>query len=104
MPRSFVFPERQVDLWLPLAQITDKEIPHIRSLRWIDVVARLKPGVSVEQAASASSVIMKRLADQYPESNFDQSGAAAVEGLRQSIVGDVRPSCWRCSRRWRWCC
>ncbi|HEU5451374.1 MAG TPA: ABC transporter permease [Terriglobales bacterium] len=91
MPRSFVFPARQVDLWLPLAQITNKEIPHIRSLRWIETVARLKPGVTMAQAASASSVIMKRLADQYPESNFDQSGGAEVVGLRQTIVGDVRP-------------
>jgi putative ABC transport system permease protein len=93
MPPSFVFPAPQVDVWLPLAQITDNEIPHIRQLRWIDVVARLKPGVSAPQAASSLSVIMLRLARQYPETNQD-SGAAAVVDLHRTIVGDVRPILW----------
>jgi putative ABC transport system permease protein len=90
MPPSFVFPSRQVDLWLPLAQMTDNEIPHIRQLRWIDVVGRLKLGVSTTAAASASTVIMKRLEQQYPKTN-EGAGAAAVVDLRQTIVGDVRP-------------
>jgi predicted permease len=90
MPPSFVFPSPQVDVWLPLAQITDNEIPHIRSVRWIGVVARLKPAVSVQEAASASTLIMKRLAEQYPQSN-ESSGAAAVVDLRGTIVGEVKP-------------
>jgi putative ABC transport system permease protein len=90
MPPSFVFPSPEVDLWLPLAQITDAEIPHIRQLRWIDVVARLKPGVTAAQAASASSVVMKRLAQLYPQTNA-RDGAAAVVDLRHTIVGDARP-------------
>jgi hypothetical protein len=61
MPSSFVFPAPQVDVWLPLTQITDNEIPHIRALRWIDVVARLNPGVSDKKAASGATVIMKGL-------------------------------------------
>ena len=90
MPPSFVFPARQVDLWLPLAQITDSAIPHMRQLRWISVVARLKPGVSMAQAASGSTLIMKRLEQRYPDTNAG-SGAAAVESLRQTLVGEVRP-------------
>ena len=90
MPPSFVYPSRQADLWLPLSQITDSAIPHIRSLRWIEVVARLKQGVSPAQASGGASAIMQRLAQQYPDSNRDD-GAASVVPLRQSIVGDVRP-------------
>jgi putative ABC transport system permease protein len=90
MPPAFAFPARQVDLWLPLAQITDDQIPHMRQLRWIDVVARLKPGVSAAQAQSASTLIMARLAQRYPDTNSG-AGAAAVFGLRRTIVGDVRP-------------
>jgi putative ABC transport system permease protein len=93
MPPSFVFPAPQVDLWLPLAQITDQEIPHLRQLRWIDVVARLKPAVSIQQAASASTVVMERLRQLYPQSN-KSVGAAAVVNLRQTIVGDVQPILW----------
>jgi len=90
MPPSFVFPAPQADLWLPLAQITDNEIPHLRWLRWIQVVGRPKPGISMADAARASTLIMKRLAQQYPQSN-QSSGAAAVVDLRETIVGDVRP-------------
>ncbi len=90
MPPSFTFPSPQVDVWLPLAQITDKEIPHIRQLRWIDVIGRLKPGVSIAQAAASSSVIMKQLEQQYPETNRG-SGAASVANLRETITGNIRP-------------
>ena len=90
MPPSFTYPSRRADLWLPLAQITDKEIPHLRGLRWMDVIARLRPGVTPQQASGAASLVMQRLAQQYPKTNRN-SGAAAVLGLRQSIVGDVRP-------------
>ena len=90
MPPSFTYPSRDVDLWLPLAQMTDKEIPHMRQLRWMDAVARLKPGVSREQAVIASSTIMKGLEQQYPETN-EGTGAAVVQELRRSVVGEVRP-------------
>jgi putative ABC transport system permease protein len=79
-----------VDVWLPLAQITDDEIPHMRQLRWIDVIGRLKPGVSVAQAESSSSLIMKHLAEQYPDTNAG-SGAAVATDLRETIVGNARP-------------
>jgi predicted permease len=90
MPPSFVYPSREVDLWLPLAQMTDKEIPHMRQLRWMDAIGRLKPGISLAQAAIASSTIMKSLEQQYPDTN-EGTGAAVVQELRRSVVGEVRP-------------
>jgi predicted permease len=91
MPPSFTFPAPQVDVWLPLAQITDKEIPHMRQLRWIEVIGRRKESISIAQAAASSSVIMKNLALQYPETNSG-NGAAAVMDLRESMTGDLRPA------------
>jgi predicted permease len=90
MPPSFTFPDRQVDIWLPLAQITDDAIPHMRQLRWIGAVARLKPAMSMAQASAASAVIMKRLAQMYPDTNAGL-GSATVESLRHTIVGDAQP-------------
>jgi len=69
MPESFAFPARQIDLWMPLSRITDEEIPHLRGLRWISLVARLKPGVSPQQASIGSSLVLKRLEQQFPDSN-----------------------------------
>lgn len=91
MPESFQFPARQVDLWMPLSRMTDEEIPHLRGLRWISLVARLKPGISSEQAAIGSSVVLKRLEQQFPDSNAGWDRALVV-GLRDDLVGRVKPA------------
>ena len=51
--------------------------------------ARLKPGVTVEQAQSEMKSIAQRLAQQYPDSNTGTS--VVVQGLLDAIVEDVRP-------------
>jgi putative ABC transport system permease protein len=91
MPESFEFPSRQVAVWLPLSKITDHAIPHLRGLRWISVVARLKSGVSVPQASIASSVVLKRLEQQYPDTNTGWNHALAVD-MRDNIVAQVKPA------------
>jgi putative ABC transport system permease protein len=50
------------------------------------VIARLKPGVSVEQAQSEMSAVAARLADAYPESNRNKG--IAVIPLQELIVGN----------------
>jgi predicted permease len=91
MPASFQFPSRNVDLWMPLSRITDSEIPHFRGLRWISLVARLKTGVSIEQAATGSSLVLRRLEQQFPDSNAGWN-RAVVADLRDDVVGQVRPA------------
>jgi predicted permease len=90
MPETFEFPARQVALWLPLSKITDDEIPHLRGLRWISVVARLKQGISASQASIASSVVLRRLEQQFPDTNAGWNRAIAVD-LREDVVGKVKP-------------
>ena len=52
------------------------------------VVARLKPGVTLEQARAEMNTISERLAEQYPKD--DKGWGATAVPLRQDIVGDVR--------------
>jgi putative ABC transport system permease protein len=52
--------------------------------------ARLKPGISIEQARTEMSVIAKRLEKQYPDTN--NNVAAIVESMQAQIVGNVRPA------------
>jgi putative ABC transport system permease protein len=56
----------------------------------IYAVARMKPGVTLEQAQAEMRGIAERLAKQYPNTNAGAS--ATVDSLLNAIVGDVRPS------------
>jgi len=53
-----------------------------------DVVARLKPNVSEQQAETELNLIAARLEQQYPESN--KGRRVRVTPLHESFVGDVR--------------
>ena len=54
----------------------------------VNVVARLRPDVSEQQAEAELNMIAARLEQQYPQSNAGRS--ARVTPLHESFVGDVR--------------
>ena len=85
MPSSFAKPE-SVSLWVPLAWTAQEKA--VRGEHSMSAVARLKPGVTVQQAQSQLDAIAARIAEQYPA---DSAGwGAAVVPLREETVGDVR--------------
>jgi predicted permease len=86
-PPSFVFLDREIDYWIPM-QFSPAEAAD-RGNHSMSVVARLKPGVSVEAADSDMDAIARRLSEQYPQTNRD-FGAAAVVPIREQVLGDTR--------------
>jgi putative ABC transport system permease protein len=107
MPADFVFPYKSmlgpsgfsrshdVDAWLPLEFVnTNSRATGVatlsRSVRFLSVVGRLKPGASVSQANAELGGIARQLASTYPESNR-VVGAAAVP-LHEQAVGSMRPA------------
>jgi putative ABC transport system permease protein len=96
MPPSFGFPlanqtfgpdesRASADLWTPLAFAPDDLL---RDNHYLAGIARLRPGVSIEQAQAEMDAIGKRLAEQYPESN-ENIGMKLVP-LREQVVGNAR--------------
>jgi predicted permease len=69
MPRAFYFPSRDVQLWTALT--FQNEDYADRTNTYIHGVARLKPGVTFEQARADLEVIAARLARDYPDSNAE---------------------------------
>jgi len=59
-----------------------------RQGRFARAVARLKPGVTFEQAQNEMNVIAARLEQQYPE--FDTNWGVNVVPLRTQFTGDIR--------------
>ena len=56
----------------------------------VEVIARLKPAVSVESANAELNTIAARLEHQYPETNNGRR--VRLNSLTESIVGDIRPT------------
>jgi predicted permease len=88
MPASFRFPSEAIELFIPYSTIPDHAIPRLRQVRILDVVGRIKPGVTIAQARSEMEGITHRLAAEYREdANW---GGATVRPLHEAVVGNVR--------------
>jgi putative ABC transport system permease protein len=85
MPRDFYFmPSREIDMWMPASFP-----PFMRTnLSWHDaqIVARLKPGVTLEHAQQA----MAALSLQVTAKNFRGPRSVLVAPLRAEIAGRTR--------------
>jgi len=65
------------DVWVPIGMYSQlyppltKETDRLnnRATHWLNIVGRLKPGVSAEQAEAALSIIAARLEQEFPETN-----------------------------------
>jgi putative ABC transport system permease protein len=85
-PQSFVFINREIDYWVPI-QLPPNQVDN-RGAHYLNVVARLKPGVSVQAADIEMREIAKRLEAEYPETNRDVG--AVVVPIREQVLGDTR--------------
>src|SRR6266540_790698 len=94
MPSAFQFPIQNdpVELWTTVA--LDREgkepITEERGAHYMSVIARLKPGVSKEQAQAEMTSISARLEQQYPDKNLHKS--SGVEPTLEALVSDIRPA------------
>ena len=87
MPRTFFFPGRDVQLWTPFGY-TPKLVTESRRPHWLGVVARLKPGVSFEQARDDMTGIATQLERQYPDTNTRMG--VLLEPLHDSFASGPR--------------
>ncbi len=94
MPREFVHPGSSGEaLWLPIA-ISPAAAHPASSMGFVDVIGRLKPGVSVKQAQSALEVATRQMDNQYPPpwSRYHAAAHVSVTSLRNWLTRDVRPA------------
>jgi putative ABC transport system permease protein len=90
MPASFQFLDSEVRMWVPLA--LDQEDMANRGGHYLNVAARLKPGVVVTQAQADMNAIMRRIATDHPDDTFDGKLGAVVLPMRDQVVGAARGS------------
>ena len=97
MPEGFQFPggsgtvlrtftAAPANLWVPLT--LDAETIRQRSSHSLNVIGRLKPGVTVAQATSEMDAIQQRLEQQYP--TFYVGSNVKIVPLGEQVVGATR--------------
>jgi putative ABC transport system permease protein len=86
MPRDFVFRDRRRDFFIPI-HVT----PQFRATRdshFLNVVARLKPSVTMKQASDDMLAIANHLKQLYPDSN--RYTGASVVPIKEDLLGGTR--------------
>jgi predicted permease len=90
MPPTFTFPDRQ-SLWMPM-QLDATKLER-GSGQNLEVIARLKPGVSIDAANTDIAAIARRLATEYKASN-DHITASAKPIIESQIGPQPRRLLW----------
>jgi predicted permease len=94
MPASFLFSDRQVDMWwpYPVDGPALRDTPQNRDAQWYIGVGRLKPGVTPEQARTDLEVVQAQLAREHPDT--DTNIAVRIVPYRDAVLGAFRGSLW----------
>ncbi len=91
MPSDFFFPSRETEYWR-LMRLSPANGDDRRGNNYLQVMARLKPGVTVEQARSEMRTIADQIAQQLPK---EQAGKSVNVNLwRDDVNRQIRLMLW----------
>jgi len=86
LPQGFYFaPGGDADLWLPIDRSAETRTQRFN--HWLNVVARLRDGVTIDVARSRTADVMRALEAQYPETNTGRG--AIVTSLHEDAIAEI---------------
>jgi predicted permease len=88
LPSGSAYPDTG-DFWMPLS-LMDKESQVSRVWHTVNVLGRLRPGITLGQARADMQIIAARLAESYPATN--RNIGVLLTPLREQLVGSLRPA------------
>lgn len=99
MPEGFQFPirSRAIDLWTTFSKLSEPDAPgesvvtEQRGAHFLEVIGRLKPGVSLQQATADVTAVAQALSTQYPNTNKYYPQARALRMLDYMVGDSARP-------------
>jgi putative ABC transport system permease protein len=90
MPREFrAFYNRDADIWTPLALRPDQFGAY--TSEWLNLTARLKPGVRLERAQAEMRTFAENLKREHPD-DFGRTWTLRVKSLNELATGKIRPA------------
>jgi predicted permease len=85
----------KAELWMPLAFPPADVAPGTSGPHYIDVIGRLKPGITIEQARDEFRRIAARMVELYPNQDKKSLGFSInVNPLAEDEAGDLRKPLW----------
>ena len=88
LPQGAAYPA-EGEVWLPLS-LLDKPTQQSRVWHSVNVVGRLRPGVTLARAQADMQTVAQRLAAAYPATNRDEG--VLLKPMRDKLVGALRPA------------
>jgi predicted permease len=89
MPRDFFFPSHEIQIFVPLgfkpSIFTEHRRPH-----YLQVIARLREGVSMKRASEQMTGIASRLEQMYPDTNTKMG--VRLDGFHDTLTQEKRPA------------
>src|SRR5207249_6149018 len=89
MPAAMRFPSRLTDVWMPIGIIVST-FPPRGAHPGLTGIGKLKPGVTYPQAVADMDTVSRRLEQQYPESN--KNNTTALTPYYEFVVSNIRPA------------
>ncbi len=91
-PRDFTgcAPGLRAELWIPLSMDRDVwggDRPVRRDIFWLNVLGKLRPGVTKNQAQAELNLLMRGIAERYPEDHRDSPNEISLDPLWRSPFG-----------------
>jgi len=91
-PRDFTgcAPGLRAELWIPLSMDRDvwgADRPSRRGTFWLNVLGKLRPGVTKDQAQDELNLLMRGIAERFPEDHRDSPNEISFDPLWRSPFG-----------------
>ncbi|MGH7498897.1 MAG: ABC transporter permease [Gemmatimonadales bacterium] len=91
MPAAFRdFFNRNAEIWAPLS-FTPQQLAGGRTNEYLNMTARLRPGVPLEQASAELHALGERLKQEYP-GDYGPTWTLTADPLSRLATGDIRPA------------
>ena len=91
MPPGFQFPRPGAELWAPVGQVSkDPGWENRGNHPGLTGIARLKPGVTVDQAREDMEIVAANLEKQYPDSNT--GNRVTITPALENVIRGIRPA------------
>src|SRR5215831_3684406 len=90
MPPALQYPSSATEIWIPSR--TPAAVLELREARYLQVIGRMKPGVTLERARTDLETVQRRLERQYPKT--DAGWSVHVQPLGEELTGAVSAALW----------